>query len=149
MIKHPQTVFDIETRFQNEKHTLATKLQSTWRRYVARKRYLQLRTSVIRCQKIFRHRLHCIRLQKIKEYEIVIHRIVYVQKNIRRLLAVRAYRKTLIAAYAIRKYIVSSFSGGVARIYTAGGRWQRGISLVIFLRRHFNHFESCEYSRYF
>lgn len=103
MIKHPKIVFDIENRFQEAKHALAVKIQSAWRGYEARKRYERVRVSVVVCQKMFRRRLRCRQLQKLKEYEIVIKWIIFVQKNIRRLLARRAYRKTLTAATTIRK----------------------------------------------
>lgn len=105
MIKRPQTVFEIENRFQETKHALATTIQSAWRGHAAREWYKQLKTSVIRCQRLFRHRLQCRKLRRMREYAIVTQKIVFVQKNIRRMLAVRAYKKKLSAARTINKYV--------------------------------------------
>lgn len=103
MIKCPQTVFEIENQFQTMKHVLATKIQSTWRGHVTRKRYMWLRTSTIRCQRQFRQRQRYKQLLRLKEYEIVLKKVVFVQKNVRRMLAVRSYKKMLNAARTIRK----------------------------------------------
>lgn len=103
MIKHPRTVFEIENNFQAMKHVLATKIQSTWRGHVARKRYTWLRTSTIRCQRQFRQRLQHRQQLRLKEYEIVLRKVIFVQKNVRRMLAVRSYKKVLGAALTIRK----------------------------------------------
>jgi len=104
MIKNPQTVFEIENRFQASKHTLATIIQSLWRGYVARKRYTRTRTLVICCQRLARQRLQYRRSMKLRAFNAVTQKIVFVQKNIRRLLAVRAYNRTRNAGLTIIKY---------------------------------------------
>lgn len=106
MIKLPQTVFEIEDRFQTAKHWLATKIQSAWRGYVTRKRYIRLKTSVIRCQRLVRCHLQYKRMhRKLEEdNETKTRIIVFVQANVRRLLAVRAYRRIQAATLTIKKY---------------------------------------------
>lgn len=106
MIKRPQTVFETEARFQMAKHALATTIQSAWRGYTIRERYKRLKISVIFCQKLFRQRLQCREIERIREYAIVTQKIVFIQKNIRRMLAVRTYKKKLSAAQTIRKYVL-------------------------------------------
>jgi len=104
MIKHPHTVFEIEKRYQTSKHLLATIIQSVWRGYVAQKRYARIRTLLIYCQRLARQRLRYRRSMKLREFELVTKKIVFVQKNIRRLLAVRAYNRTRNAGITIIKY---------------------------------------------
>lgn len=96
--------FEIETRFQAAKHTLATIVQSTWRGHVARRRYVQLRAAAIVLQRWYRRRVRCRQLRKLKEYRTVVQRIVFVQKNVRRALAVRSYKRTTRAAQTINRY---------------------------------------------
>lgn len=104
MIKNPQTIFEIENRFQASKHTLATIIQSVWRGYMARKRYTKTRTLVIHCQRLARQRLRYRRSLQLRAFKLVTQKIVFVQKNIRRLLAVRAYNRTRNAGLTIIKY---------------------------------------------
>jgi len=104
MIKHPQTLFEIENRFQASKNLLATIIQSAWRGCVARKRYMRIRALVIYCQIKARMRLRYRRSMKLRAFEIVTQKIIFIQKNIRRLLAVRAYNKTRNAGLTIIKY---------------------------------------------
>jgi len=89
------------------KHVLVTKIQSIWRRHVTRRWYVWLRKSVIRCQRQFRQRRRHRQLLKLREYEIVERKIVFVQKNVKRMLAVKAYKKMLTAAQTIRKYFIN------------------------------------------
>ncbi|XP_050532975.1 unconventional myosin IC [Daktulosphaira vitifoliae] len=105
LIKHPKTVFDIETRFQSQRHILVTTIQSLWRGHITRKRFLKLKDVTIQCQRIFKERQRQRRLHKIKEYEIVSGRVILIQKNVRRFLAIRKYRKILNAMAVIRKFI--------------------------------------------
>ncbi|XP_027849458.2 unconventional myosin IC [Aphis gossypii] len=105
MIKNPQTIFEIENRFQASKHTLATIIQSVWRGYMARKRYTKTRTLVIHCQRLARQRLRYRRSLQLRAFKLVTQKIVFVQKNIRRLLAVRAYNRTRNAGLTIINFI--------------------------------------------
>ncbi|KAL5243514.1 hypothetical protein ACI65C_010924 [Semiaphis heraclei] len=105
MIKHPQTVFEIEKRFQTSKHLLATIIQSAWRGYVARKRYNRIRTLIIFCQRLARQRLQYKRTMRLRTFQHVTQKIVFVQKNIRRLLAVRAYNRTRNAGLTIISFV--------------------------------------------
>ncbi|XP_003247139.1 unconventional myosin IC [Acyrthosiphon pisum] len=105
MIKHPHTVFEIEKRYQTSKHLLATIIQSAWRGYVAHKRYARIRTLLIYCQRLARQRLRYRRSMKLREFELVTKKIVFVQKNIRRLLAVRAYNRTRNAGITIINFV--------------------------------------------
>lgn len=89
MIKHPRTVFEIEDRLVT-KHALATKIQSAWRGYVARQRYVRLVKSE--------------QTRRVEDNEMIMKRIVFVQANVRRMLAVRAYRRTRAAVQTIKKY---------------------------------------------
>ncbi|XP_025411842.1 myosin-IB [Sipha flava] len=105
LIKHPRTVFDIENRFRASKHLLAATIQATWRGHVARVKYTQLKTTTIRCQWLIRRHLRRERLRRIKEHEIVVQKIVFIQKNVRRMLAMSAYKKKWNAALTIRNFI--------------------------------------------
>lgn len=128
-IKNPSTVFALEEKRENMKHTVASKIRANYLAYIYRKKYLRMKQAAIKLQSVIRmypqKKIHKSNIKKIR----IVTKIAkgFVQRKRYRLMLARQPSKAvpIIRRFWIRRLRLKFLQEAKESMIKAGRRWHK------------------------